>query len=336
MRKWFVILLIVAAVFIFITGCSDSGSTSSASDPVDPDAPESPVDPDDPIDPETSPDYSSVNIGILKFVPAGTFRGDPASGAIYTISEPFRMSRHEITRTQFASLMKADPVIMKSKAGQSSGYDDPVFDVSWYHAIAFCNILSLKENLTPVYSVIKGGVPIEWSTMRFGDVPTSNDPDWNNVVASWTHNGYRLPTEAEWMWAAMGAPEAGRGMEPDTTGYEKAYTGSTEGNGTVHIGEYAWYKSNAYSKTHPAGTKKPNELGLYDMTGNVYELCWDWWSDTPATNPEQDYRGPASGTYRVAKGGSRGDDANDISLAASSNPEPQFTNEFIGFRVIRR
>ena len=85
------------------------------------------------------------------------------------------------------------------------------------------------------------------------------------------------------------------GATGDTTGYLKAFAGST---GSNTIGDYAWYYSNAGSTTHPVGTKPANELGLHDMSGNVWEWCWDWWGAPYPTGPLTNYRGAASGTYR--------------------------------------
>ncbi len=224
---------------------------------------------------------------------------------------------------------------MKSMQSQSSGTGDPVCMVNWYHAIAFCNKLSVLEGLTPVYTIIKA-VPIDWENIRFGDVPQEPDAEWDAVTAYWSNDGYRLPTETEWMWAAIGAPSAGRNGGVDTTGYRKAYAGSVEGDKKTKLGNYAWYQGNANNKTHPVGSKKMNELGLYDMAGNVAELCWDWWSDTAVSGPATDYRGASPGDYRVMKGGSRFDDDTGFAITNRSNPEPEWAGAFIGFRVVRR
>ena len=316
MIKRFIILVLTALAVGSFTGCSDSSSEPGGS--------------------TAHLDYSSSIIGTLKYVPAGRFQRDSTPGNISVVSKPFRMSRYEITRAQFARLMKAEPVLMENRQNQSSGTTDPVFMVNWYHAITFCNKLSLQDNLTPVYRVVKNGILVDWNTVKFSDVPLVDDTDWNNATATWTNDGYRLPTEMEWMWAAMGAPATGRGRDPDTNGHRKSYAGSTEGSNSSRLGSYAWYTNNANNKTHPVGTKKPNELGLYDMTGNVTELCWDRWSTTPETGLLTDYRGPASGEYRVVKGGSRADEADDVALIENSNPHPYFRNQSIGFRVVRR
>jgi len=88
-----------------------------------------------------------------------------------------------------------------SDTGHSIGISDPVQHIDWYHAIAFCNKLSIAEGLDQVYSV--SGV--DFTTLTYGGIPTSDDTDWDDANADWSANGYRLPTEMEWMWAAMGA-----------------------------------------------------------------------------------------------------------------------------------
>ena len=166
-------------------------------------------------------DYDSSTVGILKLVPAGRFQRDATATNISVITRPYRMSQHEITRAQFAAMLITDP----SHPPYSSGTDDPVQMVNWYHAIAFCNKLSIDEGLTPVYSV----TGIDFSTLTYAGIPTEAHVDWNDATANWDADGYRLPTEMEWMWAAMGAPADGQGGSTNTTGYQKGYAGSTEG-----------------------------------------------------------------------------------------------------------
>ena len=268
-------------------------------------------------------DVISPNIGILKQVPAGTFQRDSEPTDLSTVSA-FRMSQNEITRAQWTAVTGwADP----SDAPHSSGMSDPVQGVSWYDAIAFCNKLSALEGLTPVYTV--SGV--DFTTLTYAAIPTSTNATWDAATANWAANGYRLPTETERMWAAMGADSANPGVT-NTTGYAKAFAGST---GSNSIGDYAWYDSNSSSRTHPAGTKLPNELGFHDLTGNVLELNWDWYADPYPPGTLTDYRGPASGSYRVMQGGSWYNDAVHCTLAAGYLLNPYDRGYFLGFRVVR-
>ena len=276
-------------------------------------------------------DYTSANIGTLKLVPAGRFQRDATASNISVITKPYRMSEHEITRAQFLAVMGADP----SDVGYSSGINDPVQDTNWYHAIAFCNKLSIAEGLTPVYTV----TGVDFNTLTYDDIPTmSSNTDWDAATANWSANGYRLPTEMEWMWAAMGAPADGQGGGTNTTGYAKAFAGSTGSNA---IGDYAVYDyygtgvgKTPNERSNPVGSKLANELGLYDMSGNVWEWTWDWNAAYP-TGTQTDYRGAASGENRVARGGSWSHNAANCAVAYRNdfNPDNQGLN--IGFRVVR-
>jgi formylglycine-generating enzyme required for sulfatase activity len=290
--------------------------------------------------------YASETIGTLKYVPAGTFRRDGYT--IYTGTNfvfintstvsAFRMSQHEITRAQFLAIMGTDP----SNATYSSGTDDPVQMVNWYHAIAFCNKLSISEGLTSVYAV--SGV--DFSTLTYAQIPTSSDEIptssngvWDAATANWNANGYRLPTEMEWMWAAMGATSdrsnGYSGIGINTTGYTKGYAGSTESSyAQLSIGDYAWCIDNNEFKTKPVGTKTANELGLYDMSGNVREWTWDWSGNYPV-GAQTDYRGAVSGSYRVRRGGGWSDNLQNCSVAFRHDDYPSRQSYGIGFRVVR-
>jgi formylglycine-generating enzyme required for sulfatase activity len=257
-------------------------------------------------------------------VPAGSFQRNVVATNISAVSA-FRMSEKEITRAQFKAIMGTDP----SDTGFSSGTSDPVQMTNWYHAIAFCNKLSLAEGLKPVYSV----TGVDFSALSFAAIPVATVAAWDAPTVDWSATGYRLPTDMEWMWAAMGATGG-------ATGYAKAYAGSAEAGGAkVNIGDYAWYDSNSGTKTHPVGTAgttgHPNELGIYDMSGNVFEWTWDWFDSYP-TGSVTDYRGPASSVHRVARGGAcdTADSFCSMSTRASCAPSPQSNN--YGFRVVRR
>lgn len=280
---------------------------------------------------------SSSNIGLLKVVPAGSFQRDFTVTNISTISNAFRISEKEITRAQFAAIMAVDP----SNPSYSNGSNDPVQMTNWYHAIAFCNKLSIAESLTPLYSV----TGVDFNTLEFGDIPTAGDnADWNAAAVNWDADGYRLPTEMEWMWAAMGAT-SGSGYADNVylTGYGKLFAGSNstlaDGSGGSNvIGDYAWSYVNSSYKTHPVGTTgttgHANELGLYDMSGNVYEWIWDWSGFNPS-GTLNDYRGAASGPYRILRGGSWLDNVARCTVADWGNNNPSYRDYGLGFRVVR-
>jgi formylglycine-generating enzyme required for sulfatase activity len=138
------------------------------------------------------------------------------------------------------------------------------------------------------------------------------------ALNSLTGRTYRLPTEAEWEFAARGG----------TNTRWHIYSGSDD------INEVAWYNFNSSSRTHPVGTKAPNELGIYDMSGNVREWVWDWFGSYTAeakTNPNP--TGPFSGSPRVIRGGSWDGGARDCRVSYRSNGTPDFRNSGIGFRL---
>ncbi|MBU1412568.1 formylglycine-generating enzyme family protein, partial [Myxococcota bacterium] len=210
----------------------------------------------------------------------------------------------------------------------SSGTGDPVQRVNWYDAIAFCNKLSLLEGLTPVYAV--SGV--DFNSLTYSQIPTADDATWNAATANWAADGYRLPKEMEWMWAAMGADTGNPGMT-NTTGYSKPFAGST---GSNFIDDYAWHAGNSGGHSQPAGTKLPNELGLFDLSGNVSELAWDWSGLFP-TGSVTDYAGPASSTHRVVRGGSALVNAGFCTIEGNNRlaTVPNTRGTQVGFRVVR-
>ena len=176
-------------------------------------------------------------------------------------------------------------------AGAGSGSDYPVTNVSWYQVVKWCNARSEQEGLTPAYKV--NGL-----VYKTGDSAPTVD-----VMA----NGYRLPTEAQWEFAARGGV--------NTQNYE--YSGSND------IDAVAWYGGNSGNVTHVVGSKLANELGVSDMSGNVWELCENW-------NPGYE------GTYRVLRGGGWGSGAINCRVAGRSYYNPSVTrNGGIGFRVAR-
>lgn len=273
-----------------------------------------------------STDYVSPNIGTLKYIPAGSFQRDDTPANISVIKQAYRMSLYEITRAQFYVIVGSDP----SNLSQSSGISDPVQEVNWYHAIAFCNKLSITEGFTPVYSVIG----VDFTTVSYAEIPITDNATWNAATADWNANGYRLPIEMEWQWAAMGAQDA----------RTKAFAGS---DGSNAIGDYAVFGYNYISetgrtttaRTNPVGSKLANELGLFDMSGNVWELCWDWYADDyPAGTIESDTdagRGAASGTLRVERGSGWPHSAYWCAVDARDYTNPYNQGGGRGFRVVR-
>jgi sulfatase modifying factor 1 len=209
-------------------------------------------------------DYLSPKIGRLIYVPEGKFRRHNWSSGVTAISRGYRMSQYEITREQFSAVMGADP----SDPSKSSGPNDPVQNVSWYQAIAFCNQLSFAEGLTPVYEV----PGVNFATLPYADIPTENSASWNSAVVTAGSNGYRLPTEMEWQWAAMGADQDSTGVFDDgvnMTGLQKKFAGD---DGSALLGDYTVFGYPASPKflgetnterTNQVGSRLPNELGFF-------------------------------------------------------------------------
>lgn len=223
----------------------------------------------------------------------------------------FYIGKYEVTQKEWNEVMDRNPSKFK-------GDDLPVEMVSWYECVVYCNKRSEREGLQPYYTIDKN----KKDTVNKNDLDTIK---WS-VTTNYGANGYRLPTEAEWEYAASGGQQS------------KSYTYS----GSQDVNEVAWYWQNSGDKpltgywiwnvieknnnrTHPVGLKQPNELGLYDMSGNVREWCEQWYKDN-----ETDI-----GFVRVQRGGGwlgseyRCETANRHSFEANGKGPDQ------GFRVCR-
>lgn len=274
-------------------------------------------------------DCWSPNLGAMMYVPAGTFQRDSTASNLSTVSA-FRMSRHEITRAQWVAVTGwADP----SYVPYSSGLDDPVQQVSWYDVIAFCNKLSLLEGLTPVYTVSGVNFP----TLAYAQIPTTTASAWDTVTVDWNANGYRLPTEMEWMWVAMGSDLSNPG-EVNTTGWLGAFSGST---GSNDIGDHVVFGfdsgepgATTTSRTEPVGSRLGNVLGLVDLSGNIREWVWDWYGSYPA-GAVTDYHGMPSGENRGHRGGGWDDYSSWCTVAYRNYYFPFYRGYNFGFRVVR-
>lgn len=205
--------------------------------------------------------------------------------------------------------------------GDAQTFNEPVTSIDWSDALVWCNAASEYQGLDPVYS---------YNHSVIKDSTGFNGVELRSVECDWTANGYRLPTEAEWEYAAKGG-------QNDTDNGEYA------GSDYVGVG---WYEN---GHTRPVGTKPANELGLYDMSGNVWEYCWDFYAKYNANsmiNPTgPDPNSTTTYYYRVKRGGSCDWDVNyhwsggdcRVSCRGTITANPKNTqSNYIGFRPVLR
>lgn len=245
----------------------------------------------------------------MVLVEAGSFLmgaqdGQPDQQPVHEVqlTQPFYIGVYPVTFAEYDQFCADSRNSLPDDRGWGRG-NQPVIHVDWNNAVDYCNWLSAKEGLTPCYSG-KGKL----------------------TQCDFSANGYRLLTESEWEYAARGGQKS--------QGFR--YAGSDDPLAV------AWFDKNAEGRTHPVGQKQPNELGLYDMSGNLYEWCWDWYgenyyAEAPVENP-LGAAAPKSSTpwdwVRVRRSGSWRETAESIRVTFRSFDSTNYPGDN-GFRLAR-
>lgn len=211
----------------------------------------------------------------------------------------FEMAQYEVTVADWKAYTSANKINMPARPAWGWKDEFPITNITWTQAIDYCNWLSKANNLKPAYT-------------KKGD----------KYVCDFTADGFRLPTDAEWEYAAKGGQKS------------KKFTYS----GGNDLDLIAWYAANSEKAPKEIGTKLANELGLYDMSGNVWEWCWDYYSPIyHKVEKRENPTGPDRGEKRCIRGGSWDSSKLEYLDPAKNqlNWNPKTTNEFFGFRVVR-
>ena len=276
-------------------------------------------------------------------------------GRTVELSRPYALSQYEVTQELYEVVMENNPSTCDA---ERKGYPTaegeevslkPVENLSWYEAIVFCNKLSELCELDPCYYI--DGEQQNFDTNTWGDIPSSENSSWN-IQCDFTKNGYRLPTEAEWEFAARGGNPAATEWGYAYSGAQTSLIGSLKPSETTMdsgMDTVGWYRNNlggttsenppskddAGYSTHEVGMKKANSLGIYDMSGNVREFCWDFYNGTISTGSVENPTGPEDGTNHAVRGGDWQNEPgySVVSYRASMGPTVKYGRT--GFRLCR-
>ena len=224
----------------------------------------------------------------------------------------------DIEVCKYLTTQKMWTEVMENNLSAFKGDNKPIESITWWEALEFCNKLNEKYGLEPVYDLSKSTQGILMIKELGGEIVYPDVANFKNT------KGFRLPTEVEWEWFARGGQKA---INEGTFDY--TYSGSN------NFDEVAWYDKNSGSKTQDVGLKKPNQLGLYDCSGNIWEWCYDT-TENIENGKSYVYKAfDYSNLYRRLKGGSWYDDANVCTVLYRNYAHAIDANDVVGFRLVR-